>query len=150
VAAAKSIVAALGGEPFFIEAQFKPLYHASAVTASGHLVALADLANEMLSKCGVEPNIAKQILMPLIKSTVANLDKQSNKGALTGPFARADIAAIERHMEALTQLASTRAMQIYLELGLRSLEVAEHSGELLERSQILEKRIKLAQQSLEC
>ena len=149
IAAARSIVKALEGDAFSIEAQFKPLYHASAVMASGHLVALVDIASDMLSNCGIEPSIAKQILMPLIKSTVANLDNQSNKEALTGPFARADIAAFERHMGALSKLASTETLRIYLELGMRSLELSEHKGVLSERSLMLEKRIKLALRSPE-
>ena len=146
-AAAKAIVTDLGGESFSIEPQFKPLYHASAVTASGHLVALVDTASEMLSNCGVEPAMAKRILMPLIKSTVTNLDNQSNREALTGTFARADIAAFERHMDALNRSASSEMRRVYLELGMRSLALADHHGNLSERSHELEKRIKLALQS---
>ena len=40
VEAAKKIVDALGGKSFSIETKYKTLYHASAVTACGHLVAV--------------------------------------------------------------------------------------------------------------
>src|SRR5687767_5440858 len=70
VTAADSIVKALGGRPFTIASEHKPLYHAAAVTACGHLVALIDIAIEMLSKCGIDQPTAKQVLLPLIVSTI--------------------------------------------------------------------------------
>ncbi|MCA1623880.1 MAG: DUF2520 domain-containing protein, partial [Acidobacteria bacterium] len=53
---AKKIIDDLEGNFFSIETKYKTLYHASAVTASGHFVALIDVALEMFSKCGVDKN----------------------------------------------------------------------------------------------
>jgi len=128
VITAKDLVEKLNGIPFTIETRFKPLYHASAVTASGHLVALIDTAIEMLSKCGLDPAEAKKILIPLIKSTVENVENHNTSGALTGTFARADVDAFERHIEALRTSVSGPALRIYLELGERSLMLAERNG----------------------
>lgn len=129
VAVAKEIVANLGGESFSIDTRHKSLYHASAVTASGHLVALVDVAVEMLTKCGVEPDEAKRIMMPLIKSTLENLQGQSNAKALTGTFARADVPAFERHLDGLKESVSGEILQVYLNLGNRSLDLAELEGQ---------------------
>jgi predicted short-subunit dehydrogenase-like oxidoreductase (DUF2520 family) len=41
---ARMLVAQLGGRSFTVTSESKPLYHASAVRASGHVVALFDLA----------------------------------------------------------------------------------------------------------
>ena len=45
VAAATSLAISLGGKAFSIPTDSKPLYHAAAVTASGHLVAVTDAAS---------------------------------------------------------------------------------------------------------
>lgn len=128
VTIASQIVASLGGIPFSIPTNHKALYHAAAVMACGHLVALEDIAIEILSKCGLDPAEAKKILMPLIKSTVENLAIQSNREALTGSFARADVSAFDRHMTSFEGKVDGDLIQIYLLLGERSLELAEQQG----------------------
>ncbi len=77
VAAAKQIVADLGGESFVVNTELKALYHAAAVIASPHLVALFDVALELMILTGVESAQARQILLRLVESTVKNLQQQS-------------------------------------------------------------------------
>lgn len=144
VTLAKEMVSHLGGEAFSIETRHKSLYHASAVTASGHLVALIDIATEMLAKCGIEPGDAKRILMPLVKSTVENLEVQSTAEALTGTFSRADVAAFDRHLAALTGNASGEMLRVYLELASRSLDLAAHEARDPKSVQKLREGIMLA------
>jgi predicted short-subunit dehydrogenase-like oxidoreductase (DUF2520 family) len=128
VAEAERIVADLGGKSFSIESRFKTLYHASAVTAAGHVTALLDASFEIMTKCGLDASEAKNILLPLVKSTVENLETQSPQEALTGTFARADAATFERHLEALKADVSVEILEIYLQLALRSLHLAERNG----------------------
>lgn len=52
---ARAIVRNLKGRSFSISSNNKPLYHAAAVMASGHIVALFDLASAMLVECGLDP-----------------------------------------------------------------------------------------------
>lgn len=144
VAVAKSLVRKLQGSSFSIETKFKSLYHASAVTASGHLVALIDTAIDMLSKCGLESATAKQILMPLIKSTIENLDEQTSVQALTGTFARADIAAFDRHLASFEDNISNQTRRIYLELGDRSLDIAERRGGSADNAEKIRNAISMA------
>jgi predicted short-subunit dehydrogenase-like oxidoreductase (DUF2520 family) len=144
---AVQLVSALGGIPFSIATEYKALYHAAAVTACGHLVALEDIAIEMLSKCGLDPAEAKKILMPLIKSTVENLAMQSNSEALTGSYARADVSAFERHMSSFEGKVDDDLIQIYLLLGERSLELAEQRGADAGRIGELRERIKIAKRN---
>jgi len=122
------IVQRLGGKSFFINAEYKTLYHASATAACGHLVALLDVAIELLSKCGIEEGDAQKILLPLIKSTVENLETQSTIEALTGTVARADIKTLENHLETLEKNASKEAQEVYLQLAARSVHLAERQG----------------------
>jgi len=127
-AAARNITAALGGNAFFIDKAFKPLYHASAVLASGHLVALVSTAVKTLTACGIAPFEARNILLPLIKSSVANLAEQLIPAALTGPFARSDVDAVTRHLDAFDKVGLEAEKDIYIELGLEALRVAEAGG----------------------
>lgn len=122
---AEKIVETLGGKSFSVATEYKTLYHASAVTASGHLVALVDTAIEMLMKCGLGEKDAQIVLLPLIKSTVENLEVQNTAEALTGTFARADAGTLGRHLEILRKTVSPEALEIYLQLGARSLKLAE-------------------------
>ena len=128
VAVGREIVEKLGGNPFSIETKYKTLYHASAVTACGHLVALVDAAIEMLSICGVNETDARKTLLPLIKSTVENLETQTTSESLTGTFARADVRTFEKHLETLQENVPPQILEIYLLLGARSIRLAEKQG----------------------
>jgi predicted short-subunit dehydrogenase-like oxidoreductase (DUF2520 family) len=147
VIAAKEIALALGGNPFSIDTSLKPLYHASAVMASGHFVALEDIAIEMLSKCGMSNDKAKEILMPLIQSSVENLAAQTNERALTGTFARADLEAFERHLVSFEGRVDDDTREIYLLLARRSLELAEKAGVSADAVRKLRQRIDIAKEN---
>ena len=128
VATARSLAEALGGRTFSIAPEYKALYHGAAVTSAGHLVALIDLAIAMLVEAGVDRATAKQVLLPLVESTVSNLETQSPAQALTGSFARADAAAIERHLASFKGPLADRIRAVYVLLGEHSLELAESNG----------------------
>jgi predicted short-subunit dehydrogenase-like oxidoreductase (DUF2520 family) len=125
---AQQIASDLGAEYFSIKPQFKTLYHASAVTACGHLTALISVAVEMLAKCGLEKGQAQEVLLPLIKSTVNNLSTQTPNEALTGTFARADVETLQAHLTTLQANVSGEMLDIYLSLGNQSLELARQNG----------------------
>ncbi|MGI9037142.1 MAG: DUF2520 domain-containing protein, partial [Pyrinomonadaceae bacterium] len=116
------------GKSFSIPTEFKTLYHAAAVTASGHLTALFSVAIEMLADCGLPDAEAQKILFPLVGSTVKNLAAQTPAQALTGTFARADIETLRRHLETLRENVSPQMLEIYRQLGLRSLNLAVEQG----------------------
>ncbi len=150
MAAARHIVKSLDGRPFSIPSDEKALYHAAAVTAAGHLVALMDVAIEMLSRSGVDDlNAAKQILLPLIQSTVANLERQTPEHALTGTFARADLGAFDRHLASIEKTMPPLIRNIYLLLGERSLEITERLGNDSKDREKLFERISIAKRKSE-
>ncbi len=150
IEAAEKIVSELGGKSFSIETKYKTLYHASAVTACGHLVAVIDTAIEMLSKCGLNENNSKEILLPLIESTVENLKTQTTDAALTGTFARIDMETFERHLEIMEREVSAEALQIYLLLGERSLKLAEKQISDTKKLENMREQILLAKKKLRC
>src|SRR6266849_1253991 len=125
---AKMIVRDLNGTAFTIKPESKALYHAAAVMASPHLVALFDLATEMLVSCGLKRKEARNVLAPLVQSTVNNLTRTSPENALTGTFARGDVATVKRHLKALSTTQLAEALEIYKLLGLHSLQLAAKNG----------------------
>lgn len=147
---AEKIVADLKGKSFRVAAEYKTLYHASAVTASGHLNALVDVAIEMLSKCGLTDAEAQEVFFPLIRSTVENLRIQTTAQALTGTFARADVKTFENHLQVLRENVSEEALEVYLQLGMRSAHLAERQGANPEKIAEIREKITLAKKNLKC
>jgi predicted short-subunit dehydrogenase-like oxidoreductase (DUF2520 family) len=142
------IVEDLGGRPFSIETKHKTLYHAAAVTACGHFVALFDAAVEMMTMAGLSADQSKEILFPLLLSTVQNLGEQSTAAALTGTFARADIETFTRHLTALNDVGDEDLLEIYLLLGERSLELAARQGVSPARIETLRTKVAVAKSKL--
>lgn len=144
----RTIVSDLGGRSFAIDTSFKTLYHASAVTACGHLVALFDAAVEMMTKCGLSETESREILLPLVSSTVQNLAQYDTAAALTGTFARADAETFTRHLTALNEIGDEDLLEIYLLLGERSLELAAKQGVSAERIETLRSKVAVAKSKL--
>jgi len=129
---ARVIVRDLKGQSFAIPSSNKPLYHAAAVMASGHVVALFDLAVEMLMQSGFSSANARRVLTPLLESTIKNLSKTNPARALTGAFARGDLATIQRHLQALSKPGAARAREVYKTLGAQALDLAKKNGVKIE------------------
>ncbi|HXG85902.1 MAG TPA: DUF2520 domain-containing protein [Pyrinomonadaceae bacterium] len=146
----RKIVEKLGGNPFSIDAKYKILYHVAAVTACGHLVALIDVALEMLRKCGLDEASGREILLPLVSSAIENLERQPTARALTGTFARADIDTLRRQIAVLSENVSIEALEVYLQLGRRSLHLAETPDADAEKIAEMQKIIELAKKNFKC
>lgn len=110
-----------------IDTASKVLYHGAACMVSNYLYTLADQGVKMMCLAGFEPKTALEALLPLMKGTLENLDKQMPEMALTGPIARGDAATVASHLEGLNQAESVR--ELYRHLGRVTLELA--SRELL-------------------
>jgi predicted short-subunit dehydrogenase-like oxidoreductase (DUF2520 family) len=122
---AKTIVSDLGGKSFSIRSEDKPLYHAAAVMVSGNVTALFDVALEMLVQCGLTRKTARSVLLPLIASTVHNLETTDPAEALTGTFSRGDVETVKRHLAALKNKDLAEALDLYRLLGQRSLKLTK-------------------------
>ena len=94
---ANQVVADLGGRVLEVADADRSAYHAAAVVASNHLVALLGQAERIASGAGV-PFAA---YMDLVRATVDNVAELGPAGALTGPAARGDTETIRRHLDAI-------------------------------------------------
>ena len=92
---AAEAVTDLGGRAITVpdDARSRAAYHAAAVVASNHLVALLDSVERIAAVAGV-PLYA---FFDLIRGTVDNFEVLGPERALTGPIARGDWATIAKH-----------------------------------------------------
>lgn len=103
--------------------------------SAGNVVALFDVALEMLVQCGLTRKTARGILIPLVESTVQNLKTKDPADALTGTFARGDLETVKLHLGALKKSKLKDALDLYRLLGNRSLKLTKkdaHIRRLLE------------------
>lgn len=119
----------MGGTPFLIRPESKPLYHAAAALASNAVVALLSVASGVLSRLGLGPEAALEALLPLVRGTIANLESAGLPGALTGPIARGDADVVRRHLASLAA-AEPAAHAAYVALSDETIRVARRKGSL--------------------
>jgi predicted short-subunit dehydrogenase-like oxidoreductase (DUF2520 family) len=117
---AASLAERLGMRPFAVPDERRAAYHAAACISSNFLVALEESAAGLLETAGIEDG--RELLAPLVLATAANWADRGG-AALTGPIARGDAATVERHREALGELAP-ELLASYDALAERTREVA--------------------------
>ena len=91
------VVADLGGRVVEVDETARTAYHAAAVVASNHLVALLGSVERVAADAGV-PLAA---FFDLVRGTVDNVELLGPAAALTGPVARGDWATVARHRQAI-------------------------------------------------
>jgi len=126
---ARNIAMDLGSRCINIHTEAKTLYHASAVVASNYLVTLMDLSIQLLGKAGIQASDAVDVLYPLVKGTLANIDKIGAPQALTGPIARGDSATIADHLHAMSR-QTPALVDLYTALGSYTVKLASEKGSL--------------------
>lgn len=131
----------LGCHPFDLREEERALYHAAAVIASNHLVALeAQAIAAMAAAVGPPAERAPgaggagapepiEILRPLVEATLANLTAAGPADALTGPAARGDAGTLAANLRALAS-SLPAAVPAYVTLAEAAIELAVSSGRL--------------------
>jgi predicted short-subunit dehydrogenase-like oxidoreductase (DUF2520 family) len=94
---------ALGARMVAIRSDAKLIYHSAAVFACNYLVTLMDVAVQAYGKSGVPPDVALQLLEPLVRGTVDNVFRLGPASALTGPIARGDLATARRQQHEVAE-----------------------------------------------
>ncbi len=134
-AIAQSLVLEIGGEPFRVREDARTLYHAALAHAGNHVITVlldavealrgALWGQELLGQelVGDAPGgIAERVIGPLARASLENA-LQRGQGALTGPVARGDAAAVVAHLQALTEVDPELA-QAYRANSLRTAQRA--------------------------
>jgi predicted short-subunit dehydrogenase-like oxidoreductase (DUF2520 family) len=129
----EALVRVLDGRPQSVPDDQKVLYHAAAVMASNYLVAVEDLAAQLLADAGFDESGATEALAPLARGTLDNILELGTTGALTGPIVRGDIETVRGHIGALRGLPADR-LELYKALGRHTLAIASRRGFLAEET----------------
>jgi predicted short-subunit dehydrogenase-like oxidoreductase (DUF2520 family) len=135
------LAADLECHPFDLREEDRALYHAAAVIASNHLVALEAQAIAAMAAAveppaervpgagGARPPEPIEILRPLLEATLANLAAAGPAAALTGPAARGDAGTLDANLRALAS-SLPAAVPAYVTLAAAAIELAVASGRL--------------------
>jgi predicted short-subunit dehydrogenase-like oxidoreductase (DUF2520 family) len=91
------VVAALAGRSIEVAEADWPRYHAAAVIASNHLVALLGQVERVAASVGAP----LEAYLDLARGSLEDVAAIGPAAALTGPVRRGDVATVARHLEAL-------------------------------------------------
>lgn len=140
-AIAQSLVLEIGGEPFRVREDARPLYHAALAHAGNHVTTVILDAVEALRSAlwgqellgqeivGNAPGgIAERVIAPLARASLENA-LQRGQAALTGPVARGDAPAVTAHLRALAEVDPQLA-EAYRTNSLRTAQRAKASGDV--------------------
>lgn len=141
-AVAQSLVLEIGGEPFGVREDARPLYHAALAHASNHVTTVLLDAVEALRTAlrgqellgqevvgDVPGGIAERVIGPLARASLENA-LQRGQAALTGPVARGDAAAVTGHLLALAEVDAELA-QAYRASSLRTAQRAHAPADVI-------------------
>ena len=118
-----SLVRELGGIPFEIPVEIKPLYHAAACMASNYLTTLMHMVEETYLSLGLTREEAIRAFWPLVLGTLRNIEAKGTVQALTGPISRGDVGTLEQHL-AVFREKLPMYLPVYCTMGLQTVELA--------------------------
>jgi predicted short-subunit dehydrogenase-like oxidoreductase (DUF2520 family) len=120
---ATALAQRLGMRPFEIDDDGRAAYHAAASVASNFLVTLQAAAEAIAAGAGLEREEARELLMPLVRQTVANVAELGPEVALTGPVARGDETTVEAQRAAVEE-AAPQFLDLFDEMVLQTRALA--------------------------
>jgi predicted short-subunit dehydrogenase-like oxidoreductase (DUF2520 family) len=122
---AKELIRRMGAQSFKIDSRLKSRYHLAACFLSNYIVALSDLALDILPDKPYRKNEWLALFSPLMEATARSLGREGIPDALTGPIARGDLPTLRKHkhelkklpkdMQKLHRILSRRALKIALQ-----------------------------------
>lgn len=112
----QQIIVSFGGINLAISDDSRSIYHASAVMACGYVVTALQHSLKIWERLGVSNEMALAALMPLMRTTMDNVQEYGVNAAATGPIVRGDINTIEEHLERLREM-DTDILEFYAFLG---------------------------------
>lgn len=124
VRAGERIARSLRARPFIIRSKEKTLYHIAAVFGSNYVVTLFSIVEELGRIAGLPRGKTVSIFAPLVRTTIANVERYSPKIALTGPIARGDVRTIRKHIAELSRRKMKDILSLYILLGYHTAHLA--------------------------
>ncbi len=132
-AAARRLARDLGLIPLRFRRELGPAervaYHTAATLVANDLVALTALALELLESAGLKPRAGLRALLPLIRGTLAQMERGGLAAALSGPAARGDGETLGQQLRALGRRSAEDA-ELHRLLSRRLARIAAEHGAL--------------------
>ncbi len=100
----------LGMEPFPLDDDSRPAYHAAAAVASNFVVTALAVASDLFDSAGIDPRVSR----PLVERAMANVYEKGHLESLTGPISRGDIDTVLGHLTAAHHVSDEVGRQFRL------------------------------------
>jgi predicted short-subunit dehydrogenase-like oxidoreductase (DUF2520 family) len=100
----------LGMEPFRLDDEARPAYHAAAAAAANFVVTSLAVSGDLFESVGIDPRVSR----PLVERAVRNVFEKGSAASLTGPIARGDIETVIGHLTAAHQVSEYVGRQFRL------------------------------------
>jgi predicted short-subunit dehydrogenase-like oxidoreductase (DUF2520 family) len=95
----REVALSLSGRVIALRDDQRTIYHAAAVVASNHLVALMGQVRTLAESIG----LTLEDFLPLSEQSLVDVARFGPDGALTGPASRGDMATIDAHLAAIPE-----------------------------------------------
>ena len=115
-----ALVTAMDGKPLILRGSEMAAYHAAAALASNYVVAVLDVACDLMVQAGASRDAALAALGALASGSVQLTREHGIEGGLTGPIKRGDTSTVARHLSVL----SPEHRQFYRVLAQRTADIA--------------------------
>ncbi len=117
----------IGGNPVFLNAEDKPLYHLSGVMMGNLLTCLVGISAEVWEHFGYTRDDGVSALIPMMRAVSYNVETSGIPSAVAGPYPRGDLGTARKHMDAL-MAQHPDLLPLYRELALAGLHLAVEQG----------------------
>src|ERR1017187_3807468 len=95
----RTVALSLAGRVITLRDEQRTIYHAAAVVASNHLVALMGQVRRLAESIGLN----LEDFLPLAQQSLVDVARFGPDDALTGPASRGDMATIDAHLAAIPE-----------------------------------------------
>ena len=112
-----------------VPSEKKALYHAAAVLAGNHAIAMLAAASDLWERATADPQGGRDALGPLTRQSIANALEVGPEAALTGPVVRGDTGTLRHHLKALRGHAD-HLLPMYAAVVTETVHLAMRSGRL--------------------
>ena len=100
-AVARRMDGAMEGHVLEVPAGRRPLVHAASAMASSGVAALLATCTGLLGRAGADADEALAVLLPLVRGTLDDVERQGLAQGLGGPVVEGDVEAVDLHLRAL-------------------------------------------------
>lgn len=125
----KALASRMGAIPMELQPRTKALYHLAAVAASNYFVTLLACVYETLHAAGIDPELGRSFVEPLVESTWKNVFRSGPESALTGPIVRGEHGTVLAHLDAISSHVPHLG-PFYGALSAETIRLAVRSGRL--------------------